>query len=145
MTKGIVVPESIMKAYFESRNVELLRQDGTIFALESESFFQLGTVLDGVQINRSKVRKDGDRLDNEWQTHLDQLKTKYDKNPSSLDQLIPPCQFDTSRIIHFVLCHLQRLLVQEARSFGFKQGDGLDFCHAVISAAHGSIMTLDKA
>ena len=44
----------------------------------------------------------------------------------------------------FVSTHLQRMLVTESKAFQFKDGDGPDFCHAVLGAAYGSIATLDK-
>lgn len=60
-------------------------------------------------------------------------------------RLLPPRQFDPNRPGTFVLVHLQRLLVQEAKSYTFAPHDGLDFCHAVIAAAYGSVIALDKA
>lgn len=63
----------------------------------------------------------------------------------SLDELLPPCRFDEHRPAKFALTHLLRLLTQEAKAHHFKKGDGRDLCHAVLAAACGSLITLDKS
>lgn len=141
---GVAVSEHFMKAYFEERAAELLPEGGAVSDLPSGSFFRLGAVLDWVQDNREKVRTYRDQIDDALRGRLERLRAEYDRDIASLDPLLPPCQFDATRPGTFVLVHLQRLLVQEAKAYSFAPHDGLDFCHAVMAAAYGSVITLDK-
>ena len=75
---------------------------------------------------------------------MKQLRDEYDKNPSALDREAPSLPFDQRRPATFVLTQLLRTLVLEAKAFQFKKNDGLDFCHAVLASAYGSMITLDK-
>ncbi len=52
--------------------------------------------------------------------------------------------YDDRRPGTFAFVHLLRLLVSKAKAFQFKDNDALDFCHAVLGAAYGSLATLDK-
>ena len=144
LTTGVAVSERFMRAYFEERSAELLPKGEAVLDLPSEGFFRLGAVLDWVQENRHKVRPYGDELDDALRGRLEQLRAEYDRDTTSLDRLLPPCQFDPRRPATFVLVHLQRLLVREAKSYKFMPHDGGDFCHAVMAAAYGSVITLDK-
>lgn len=144
LTSGVAVSERFMRAYFEERAAELLPEGGAVLDLPSESFFRLGAVLDWVQENRDTVRTYRDQLDDALRGRLEQLRADYDRDTSSLDRLLPSFQFDAHRPATFVLVHLQRLLVQEAKAYKFAPHDGLDFCHAVMAAAYGSVITLDK-
>jgi hypothetical protein len=143
LTSGVAVSERFMKAYFEERSAEPLPASG-VLDLSSRSFFRLGAVLDWVQENRDKVRSYGNQLDDALRGRLEHLTTEYDRDTGSLDRLLPSLQFDAHRPAAFVLVHLQRLLVQEAKAYKFMPHDGLDFCHAVMAAAYGSLVTLDK-
>jgi hypothetical protein len=46
--------------------------------------------------------------------------------------------------VSFVSHHLVRILVREAKAFHLKAGDGPDFYHAVMAAAHAQVAALDK-
>lgn len=142
-TSGVAVSERFMKAYFKERLAEPLLESG-VLDLSSQSFFRLGVVLDWVQENRATIRRYGGQLDEVLRGRLEQLRTEYDRNPGSVDRLLPPVPFDARRPAAVVLVHLQRLLVQEAKAYKFMPHDGLDFCHAVMAAAYGSLVTLDK-
>jgi hypothetical protein len=61
-----------------------------------------------------------------------------------LDAALPPSQFDDRFPATFVLVHLQRILIKEAKGYHFKRHDGLDLCHAAVASAYGSVITLDK-
>lgn len=74
---------------------------------------------------------------------MKQAQVEYEKDAISLDRELPPIPFDTRRPATFVLIHLLRTLVVEAKAFQFKDNDGLDFCHAVLAASYGSVATLD--
>ena len=144
LTTGIAVSERFMGAYFEERAGELLPNGGNVVDLPSEGFFRLGAVLNWVQDNRDDVRRYGHKLDAALRSRLEHLRTEYDQDATSLDRLLPSRPFDEHHPATFVLVHLQRLLVLEAKAYTFTPHDGLDFCHAVMAAAYGSVITLDR-
>ena len=139
------VSESFMKAYCEERTYGLrLEGHGEVLDLSADSFFHLGSVLDWVQEHRDDIRRDAGEVDRMFCGHLKQLGDDYDKNPSALDRQAPSVPLDHQRPATFVLNHLLRMLVLEAKAFHYKKNDGLDFCHAVLASAYGSMITLDK-
>lgn len=144
LTTRVAVSERFMRAYFEERVAELLPGGGTVRDLSSRDFFRLAAVLDWVQKNRDTVRSDGEKLDAALRNRLEHLRAEYDRDSTSLDRLLPSCQFDARFPATFVLVHLQRLLVHEAKGYKFMPHDGRDFCHAVMGAAYGSVITLDR-
>jgi len=133
-----------MHAYFEERSGELLPNGGPVADLPCDGFFRLGTVLNWVHENRDGIRSYGPELDAALRGRLDHLRTEYDRDAASLGRLLPPRPFDEQHPATFVLVHLQRLLVLESKAYQFMRNDGLDFCHAVMAAAYGSIITLDR-
>jgi hypothetical protein len=133
-----------MRAYFEERSAELLPNGGPVADLVSADFFRLGAVLNWVHENRDMVRGYGPKLDEALRRRLDQLRVEYDRDATALDRALPPAPFDDDHPVAFVLVHLQRLLVLERKAYQFKPNDGLDFSHAVMAAAYGSVVTLDK-
>lgn len=138
-----VVSTSLMQAYFQERAHDL-SQGNRVLDLSAETFFQLGTVVNWVQGHRARIHADATRIDDELRKTLTAFRSKYQKDPTWLDQALPPCQFDERSPVTFVLVHVQRLLIKEAKAYQFRRGDGLDLCHAVLAAAYGSLITLDK-
>ena len=134
------VSEHFMEAYVEDR----LSREGNLVDLSAESFFRLGAVLEWVHEDRGAIRQNARDIDQALRERLEQLRAEYKSNPTSLDQMLPPLAFDERRPATFVWIHLQRMLVLEAKAFQFKDNDGLDFCHAVLGAAYGSLATLDR-
>lgn len=138
------VAKSFMEAYFQERAHDLSPDGCRVLDLSADSFFNLTAVLDWAQENRGDIRRKAEEVDLVFCNHLKHLREDYDKNPSSLDSKVPSVSFDHQRPATFVLTHLLRMLVLEAKAFQFKKNDGLDFCHAVLSSAYGSMITLDK-
>ena len=138
------ISECFMEAYFQQRAYDLSPEGSKVLDLSPESFFCLGAVLDWPQEDRNRILRDGDEIDQALRERLEQLRGDYEKDPPSLDRLLPPVPFDQHQPATFVWVHLQRMLVVEAKAFQFKDNDGLDFCHAVLAAAYGSLATLDK-
>jgi hypothetical protein len=138
------VSREFMEAYFQRRAYDLSPGGSLIVDLSPETFFRLGSVLDWVQEERDTIRADIHVIDEALRTKLRELRVKYEEDPSALDRLLPPLAYDDSRPGTFVFVHLLRLLVVEAKAFQFKKNDALDFCHAVLGAAYGSLATLDK-
>jgi hypothetical protein len=115
-----------------------------VLDLSPPAFFQLGAVVDWAHQRRDKIRADTCGIDDALRERLAALRADYERDATSLDQALPPCQFNEQAPATFVLVHLQRLLIKEAKAYQFKRGDGLDLCHAVLAAAYGSLITLDK-
>lgn len=133
-----------MEAYFRERSYDLSPEGRTVLDLSADSFFRLGSVLDWAQEHRDDIRGHAVEIDQTFYSRLKQLCDDYDKNPSALDREAPSLPFDHRRPATFVLTQLLRMLVLEAKAFQYKKNDGLDFCHAVVASAYGSIITLDK-
>jgi len=143
LTSGTAISENFMKAYSEERLADQL-QTSKIIDLSSKNFFHLGVLLNWVQEMHDALLREADRLDEVLHDRLKHLRTEYDRDRNSLDRLLPFVPFHPHRTTSFVLVHLQRLLVLEAKAYKFMPHDGLDFCHAVMAAAHGSLVTLDR-
>jgi hypothetical protein len=138
------VSREFMEAYFQRRAYDVSPGGSLIVDLSPESFFRLGSVLDWVQEERDSIRADIRVMDDGLRDKLKELRGDYEKDPSSLDRSLPPISYDDRRPGTFVFVHLLRLLVVEAKAFQFKDNDALDFCHAVLGAAYGSLAMLDK-
>lgn len=132
------VSECFMEKYFMER---ASRQGSTLLG-ESECSFPLGAVVDWVHEKRQEVRQYGPEVDRALREGLEPLYAEYNKDPKSLDRLLPQISFNEQRPAEYALVHLQRKLVQEKKPLG--PNDGLDFCHAAVGAAYARLATLDK-
>ena len=138
------VSEHFMEAYFQERAYALSPEGTELLDLSAESFFRLGVVLEWVHEGREAIRQNARNIDQALRERLEQLRAEYESDPASLDRELPPIPFDERQPATFLWVHLQRMLVLEAKAFQFKDNDGLDFCHAVLAGAYGSVVTLDK-
>lgn len=138
------VSESFMEAYFRERIYDLSGEGCEVLDLSPDSFFRLASVLDWTQEYRDDIRCHAVEIDELLFSCLKRLRENFDKNPSALDREAPSLPFDHRRPATFVLTQLLRKLVLEAKAFQYKKNDGLDFCHAVLASAYGSMITLDK-
>ena len=138
-----VVSPSFMQGYYEERAHDL-SQGRRVLDLSPEAFFSLGAVVDWVHQDRDTIRARAVQIDDALRGRLAALRADYERIEASLDQALPPCQFNEHSPATFVSIYLQRLLIQEARSHHFKSHDGLGLCHATLAAAYGSLITLDK-
>lgn len=136
------VSEQFMLSYFQERTHDLFQTDSKVHDLSAEKFFQLSAVLDWMQENRDTVRAFSTTVDDNLRALVTMGRAEYKKDSSVLDRIWPPVEYTDSRPATFIMNHLLRLLVREAKTL--KKGDGLDFCHAVMASAYGSIATLDK-
>jgi len=137
------VSEGFMEAYFMRRAYDLSPEGKYVLDL-SETFFRLGPVLDWAQEERGRIRDDARRIDQALRDRLEETRVEYEKDRTSLDRELPLIPFDTRWPATFVLIHLLRTLVVEAKAFQFRDHDGLDFCHSVLAVSYGSLATLDK-
>ncbi len=138
------VSDSFMRAYFQERAYELSPEGTNVLDLSAEVFFRLGAVVDWVEKNRDNIERDKVRVAQGFRERLEQLRADYENDRAILDRQVPPIPFDERWPAMFVCFHLQRLLVKEWKAFQFEANDALDFCHAVLAAAYGSLITLDR-
>ncbi len=134
------VSDSFLKAYFQAHASELSPEGTKILDL-SDGFFQLGAVVKWSLQKRNEMLSWRDRFDAKLRKIVED---KYGKNPQGLDWDFPEIPFDDRWPVSFVLHHLLRILVHEAKAYKLKCGDGPDFCHAIMATAHAQVAALDK-
>lgn len=138
------VSRGFMEAYFGQRAFEIESSGSGIIDLTADRFFSLGSVVDWAREGQARLRSRSKEIVSALKDMVLRLRTSYEENPRSLDNLLPPIAWDQRRPATFVHTHLLRTLVVEARAFQLTDNDGLDFCHTVVGCAYASIATLDK-
>jgi hypothetical protein len=133
-----------LEAYFKQRAYELSPEGSEIVDLTADNFFRLGAVVDWAWKIRDRMRSQAAELDETLRNEVLTLREEYDRDRTSLDRSLPPIPFDPNTPTTFIWTHVLRLLVLEAKAYHLKKNDGLDFYHAVLGCAYGSIATLDK-
>ncbi len=131
--------ERFTKAFIE--NVLSEHEPGSIADMSSD-FFRLGAVLKWVGPQRESLRNSSANFDSMMRSKMAEVVYKAKHTPGWLDLRFPNVPFDPFRPAFFVFQNLLRILANEGGAI--KKGDGMDFCHAVIASAYGSIATLDK-
>jgi len=144
LLKKSPLSESFVNAYFKDRIHDLSPGASTVVDLSAPSFFRLGAVVDWVHGKREDARRSGPEMDQALREKMDRLDAECAKGPKSLDSVLPPIPFDEKWPATYVLIHLQRMLWMEKKAYQLKANDGLDFCHAAVGAAYGSLAALDK-
>jgi hypothetical protein len=132
-----------MKDYFSDRVANYPFNFGSIIDL-SEQFFRLGPVLDWVGPQRDSIRKRMAALDAALIKRISEYSTEFERSPAWLDQRFPALPFNPSKPATFAYVNLVRNLIINAKAQPLKEGDGVDFCHAIMASAFASIATLDK-
>jgi hypothetical protein len=132
----------ILPAYFRSRTSDDAPGSGRIIDL-SGNFFKLGMFIEWVVSERDWISERRKELDEELFKTIRVGRAKAKEDPGWLDQHFPSLQFDTCPPVTFVHTHLLRNLISD-RGDQLKEGDGADFCHAVIGSAFANFATLDK-
>ncbi len=138
------VSEQFIEAYVRERMYELSCGVRSVLDLSAYTFFRLSVVAQWAFKDREQIRIEGQAVDRALAQRISDERATYDIDPHSLDQSFPAIPFDDRRPATFVLFHLLRKLVQEARAFHFKPHDGLDLCHAVLAASYAGLATLDR-
>jgi hypothetical protein len=133
------VAKDFLKAYVASR---MSATKGVVSL--SEDIFCLGPLLDPLSSQRDSIRDTANDFDARMKALLLKCRVEYERNPAWLDQRFPqPRRFSDSRRATFVLGHLVRNLVVDAKSQPLKPHDAMDLCHAVMAAAFASVAALD--
>jgi len=143
-TDAAPLSQAFMLGYAERRLYDLSPEGSQIVGL-SEDFFRLSSVMDWVQEERDSIRADISKMDDSLRGSLACLRNEYEQDQTRLDKFAPPIPYDSRWPASFVLSHMMRTLVLEAKAYSYVQNDALDFCHAVVATAYGSLITLDKA
>ncbi len=136
--------DSFMKAFVEDRRIQVAIPT-TPSEAEADAFFDLGAVVAWSQDARDDLRQESEALSQSVRALVARLRAAYDRDRSSLDGRLPPIAFAPERRTEFVMTHLLRGLVVEAKARQFQKNDALDLCHAVMAAAFAGIAALDKA
>jgi hypothetical protein len=116
---------------------------GKVVGLD-DSFFRLGTVMEWLEPHRDQIKTSRAKLDSALVAKIRELRTEYERDAMALDRAFPIFPFRDDKPATFVYANLVRQLVIDFKGFHLKRGDGMDFFHAVIGCAYGSIATLDK-
>ena len=134
--------KNFMKDYFVDR-LKRVEKSPRVIDL-SERFFRLGSVLDWVGEQRDSIQKGQIDLDTALTNKISRYRLQFEQSSDFLDKSFPTLPFDQKRPVTFVYVNLIRHLITKAKQHPIKQGDGIDFSHAVISSAFANAATLDK-
>ena len=124
-------------AFFQDR----IASTSGVIDLDPDNFWQLRAMVDWNPEEWSVLRSHQGDLDDALKTTIATGREQYDRDPSILRD---PPDYDRAKRATYVLSHLVRQLILEAKSHTLKKGDGMDFFHAVMGAAFGSFALLDK-
>lgn len=109
----------------------------------SERFFRLGSFVDWLAPQRDWFLNRGREFDTEVKRLIGLLRAKFKRTPGWLDGAMPQPQFDPLRAATFVRACLMRDLICDS-GYQIRDGDGIDFHHAVIASAFANFSALDK-
>ena len=140
---GAPISERFVTSYFQERAYELSPNGSHLLDLSAETFFRLSAVVDWVRKDEVTAR-DSNQIDGAIRERIGVERAAYEARPAALDESLPPIPFDADRPAKFVLIHLMRTLVLEAKAYQLRPHDGLDLCHAVLAASYGQLATLDR-
>lgn len=98
--------------------------------------------MDWVAEQRDSIREGSSNMDEVLRKLIAEHTRQLNESPRSLDEKLPPIAFSPLRPACFAYIHLVRTLVQDRMPL--RNGDGLDFSHAVMGTAFAHRATLDK-
>lgn len=133
--------EELLRKFFEAQTSEYGPTCGRVIDL-SEQFFRLGAFADWTTGSNSVLALSR-KLDKELIDWIALLRAKAKQSPDWLDGEMPQLQFDPLRPATFAFTNLMRDMVLN-RGYQLKDGDGIDFSHAVMASAFSNFATLDK-
>jgi len=137
------ISRRFVKDYFAFQMAKCAPNSGKVIDLSQDSLC-LGPVLDWVGPQRKSICKGSAALDAALVKKISMHRNEFERNPAGIDQKFPILPFNPSMPATFTYVNLVRSLIVEAKSHQLKEGDGLDFCHAVIASSFASVATLDK-
>ena len=108
----------------------------------TDNFFSLGPLLERVGPQRKSISRTSAKFDEKLKNKMGTARNMSKRDPALLDKKFPWIPFDSARPACFAYFNLLRVMVTEASQL--KEGDGMDFCHAVMGSAYASFATLDQ-
>ena len=99
-------------------------------------------MLDALGPQRASIYATSAEFDELLERKMMQVHALSRRDPLLLDKKFPKIPFNPARPACFVYFNLLRVMAIEANSL--KQGDGMDFCHAVMACSFASFATLDS-
>ncbi len=136
------VDKDLLRAFFSNRTCEHTPGSGRVIDLSGD-FFQLGAFIDWLAPQRNHFLEQKRQFDELLKDSILKLRAKHKENPSWLDQIMPLPQFNPSRAATFAYVGLLRGLIRD-RGHQVKDGDAMDFHHAVMACAFSNFAALDK-
>jgi hypothetical protein len=133
------IDEYFFKSYLGDRMRTYEPGSGKVADLAGD-FFRLGALLDLIGPQRESIAKTSLEFDELLKSKL--MDNRRRRDPHYLDNKFPLLPFNPARPACFVYFNLMRTMAVEVDRL--KDGDGMDFCHAVIASAFASFATLDK-
>jgi len=137
------ISEHFVESYFKERAYDLSPEGSRLLDLSAETFFRLSAVASWAMKNSGTARST-EKIDEAIRTRIAEERAAYEASSDALDRSLPPIKFNGTRPATFVLIHLLRTLVLEAKAYQLRPHDGMDLCHAVLAASYGQLVTLDK-
>ena len=138
---SVCISGSFLKSYLVHLMRDYAPGSGKVIGL-SDDFFRLGGILDWVGPQRDSIRQSFYESDELLGNMMGAAVEKSKQDKLWLDKMFPRIQFNPSRRAHFVYSGLWRTLIREACPW--RNGDAMDFHHAVMASAFASFATLDK-
>jgi hypothetical protein len=134
------------EAYFSLKFIKdfLAAQKQFAARLPTDGRFELSTIMDWLQPQRSSIRAGLEELDAALITKIGGYWTEFNQDRNWLDAHFPARPLVSSGPCRFAYDNMVRGLVLDWKGFRLKKGDGIDFCHAVAASALGRFATLDK-
>ncbi len=137
---SVCADENFLKSYVADQ-IQSYTDCGKVVDL-SNDFFRLGPLMDRISPQRESIRRTSAQCDEVLRNEIISLREMSKRDARWLDRKLPRMPFHSSRPACFVYMNLLRIMADEASSV--KQGDWMDFCHAVVACAFARFATLDK-
>jgi hypothetical protein len=141
--KGVMAP-FVDRDFFESLiSYQVRRQASDVRNVIpiSRDLLCLTAVLDWVGPQRDSISKTSAEFDDLIKKKMTDVHGLRKRDPASFEQKFPAIAFDPARPASFVYHNMLRVMAIEPNSL--KKGDGMDFCHAVVSFAFSTFAAID--
>jgi hypothetical protein len=139
---GTAFTESDLARVFFKIKVTNCGRDNKLVVFDDD-FFSLDALVQWLATGKDRLVSDNRKLDESLDRKITEYRAEIKRDPSWIDRSFRELPFRNDMAATFVYVNLIRNLLRD-RGFRVKQGDGMDFCHAVFGSAFASIATLDK-
>lgn len=133
------ISRGLTEAYFQAR----MKETKGVVPLD-ENLFRLGRIARWMQHDREDTLAGNEEIKAAVSRKVARYREEYVKDPGNFDIRYPIQLFDKARPAGFVLRELMRIIAKQAKSHTWMPNDGMDFVHAVVSAAYSDFVLLDR-